>query len=188
MNAVTPSLIFDCARLEAVFNRCFSESENTRLIGGAVEPLFQPANSNQSANLLFFREDYFASALHEIAHWCIAGAERRKQLDFGYWYAPEGRDDDEQMSFEQVEVKPQALEWYFSKACDYPFRISVDNFGVNGELPDTSHFRRMLVAQALHWQQTALPMRAMQFFNALVKEFETKLKVSALQFDPEAVA
>ncbi|MEP5566618.1 MAG: elongation factor P hydroxylase, partial [Halioglobus sp.] len=183
-----PSKGFDCARLEAVFDRCFADSENTRLIGGAAEPFYQPATIDQPINLLYFREDYFASALHEIAHWCIAGAERRKQLDFGYWYAPEGRSDDEQKSFEQVEVKPQALEWYFSSACHYPFRISVDNFGASGELPDTSQFRCDLVAQALYWQETLLPERALQFFNALAKEFETDIDVDVLEFDAEAVA
>ncbi len=38
------------------------------------------------------RTDFFASALHEISHWCVAGKARREQVDFGYWYCPDGRD------------------------------------------------------------------------------------------------
>ncbi|MEP4147967.1 MAG: elongation factor P hydroxylase [Halioglobus sp.] len=188
MGAVAPSQGFECFRLEEVFNRCFADSQNTRLVGGAAEPLFQPAAADQMINLLFFREDYFASALHEIAHWCIAGLERRKQLDFGYWYAPEGRSENEQKTFEAVEVKPQALEWFFSMACNYPFRISVDNFGIGGELPDTLRFRRDVAAQARYWQQKGLPPRAMRFFDALVKEFDTGVEMGKLQFDAEALA
>lgn len=188
MGAIYPSQEFECSRLEALFNRCFADSQNTRLVGGAAEPLFQPAAADQATNLLFFREDYFASALHEIAHWCIAGAERRKQQDFGYWYAPEGRSENEQKAFEAVEVKPQALEWCFSLACNYPFQISVDNFGSGGELPDTLQFRLDVAAQARYWQQNVLPVRAMRFFEALVKEFDTGAEMGKLQFDAEALA
>ncbi|MEH6587842.1 MAG: elongation factor P hydroxylase [Halioglobus sp.] len=180
--------LFDCARLESVFRHCFAESENIRLVGGAAEPLYQPAEDNRVMNLLFFREDYFASALHEISHWCIAGTERRRQLDFGYWYAPEGRNQQEQQAFESVEVKPQALEWYFSFACGYPFRISVDNFGVAGVAPDTSHFRHSVVTQAKAWQKTGLPARATQFFEALSEEFNARADIAKIHFDAEALA
>lgn len=53
----------------------------------------------------------FNSALHEISHWTIAGKERRLLADLGYWYAPDGRTREQQALFEQVEVKPQAIEW-----------------------------------------------------------------------------
>src|SRR3546814_2809228 len=49
-----------------------------------------------------------------VAHWCLAGAARRRQDDYGYWYAADGRDLEQQHLFEQVEVKPQALELLFS--------------------------------------------------------------------------
>jgi len=55
------------------FNRCFVQS-HTKLVGGASEPLYEPGK--QEARV-YFREDYASSALHEIAHWCIAGADRR---------------------------------------------------------------------------------------------------------------
>ena len=101
---------YDSRRLEEVFNRCFLLTENTRLVGGSAEPLYRPAGDGQEQHLLYYREDYFASALHEVAHWCIAGEARRQLVDFGYWYAPEGRDSQQQRAFESVEVKPQALE------------------------------------------------------------------------------
>ena len=188
MTVAAAGLRFDCSRLVAVFDACFGVTENTSLVGGAEEPLYQPADQSQPRNLLYFREDYFASALHETAHWCIAGAERRKQVDFGYWYAPEGRSAEQQRAFEAAEVKPQALEWIFSLACGYRFRISVDNFGDEGELVDSSRFRHALVAQAIHWQRVGLPPRAAVFFTALAREFGTGLTLAEARFDPGALA
>ncbi len=113
--------------LERLFHGCFFEKYNTVLVGNAEEPLYQPTITNVSANQIFYRYDYFASALHEIAHWCIAGEKRRTQVDYGYWYAPDGRNPQQQTEFEQLEVKPQALEWAFSLAANVPFRVSIDN-------------------------------------------------------------
>lgn len=177
--------VFDSRRLETVFNDCFSATENTRLLGGADEPLYRPAAVGLEQHLLFYREDYFASALHEVSHWCIAGPKRRQQLDFGYWYAPEGRSAGQQRAFEKVEVKPQAMEWFFSKACGYRFRVSIDNFNdATGELPDTILFRRELLAQARRWQRSRLPERADRFYRALCAEFGTSLRAHQLEFDP----
>jgi elongation factor P hydroxylase len=163
-------------RLEQVFDNCFLVAENTRLVGGAQEPLYQPASEPGGVHLLHYREDYFASALHEIAHWCIAGSQRRRLPDFGYWYAPEGRSHRQQKAFEAVEVKPQALEWFFSQACGYAFRVSVDNLDpVTGALPDTSAFREQVKTQAEHWQRCGLPARAHTYFMALAAEFNTGL-------------
>ncbi len=36
--------------------------------------------------------------------------------DLGYWYAPDGRIEEQQALFEQVEIKPQAIEWLFAKS------------------------------------------------------------------------
>ena len=176
MSVAANATLYDCARLAAVFRECFGHSENTELRGGADEPLYLPAGAEQSSNLLYFREDYFASALHEIAHWCIAGAERRKRVDFGYWYAPEGRSSQQQKAFEAVEIKPQALEWYFAKACGYRFQVSVDNLDPDtGALPDTHHFRERVLLQARFWLDEGLPPRAGQFFDALSGAFGTRL-------------
>lgn len=167
-------------RLEAVFAACFASRLQTRLEGGAEEPLYQPAQSPEQANVIYYRADYFASALHEIAHWCIAGTERRKLVDFGYWYAPEGRTAAQQHAFEAVECKPQAMEWLFARACGSHFKLSADNLDANsGSIPDASGFRRQVYQQALVWQQ-ALPQRAAEFYQGLCREFGTTTTVEKL--------
>lgn len=174
---------FHSERLERVFAGCFAEKLHTRLRGGADEPLYQPALEQGNPHVLYYRADYFASALHEVAHWCIAGAARRLQVDFGYWYAPDGRSGAAQQAFEVVESKPQALEWYFAKACGYRFRVSADNLeGVSGELPDVSGFRRQVYEQALGWQRDGLPGRAAEFFYGLSREFNTRVIPEKLHF------
>src|SRR3990167_9984648 len=106
----------DCQDLIEIFNGLFEQSEATTLIGGSDEPMYLPADQDNPFNRVIFTYDYYASALHEIAHWCLAGDARRKQVDYGYWYFPEGRTAEQQMLFENAEVKPQALECIFSQA------------------------------------------------------------------------
>ena len=161
---------FHADTLERLFARCFADSHSTRLRGGAAEPLYKPAASGNGEHTIYYREDYFASALHEVAHWCIAGPERRKQLDFGYWYTPDGRSPEQQQAFERVEYKPQALEWLFSLACGYPFTVSVDNLEGYSQ-PDTRAFRRAIFEQAQYWRQCGLPARAQTYFLALSCHF-----------------
>jgi len=171
-------------RLERIFAACFLESCCTRLAGGAREPLYQPAEKAGGLHLLWYRDDYFASALHEAAHWCIAGERRRQMPDFGYWYAPDGRDSAQQAAFEAVEAKPQALEWLFSLACGYRFRISVDNLSLTRDCePDNEPFRRAVLARARAWQRDGLPARAAILFRALAREFDTGLQCEALKLE-----
>lgn len=118
--APAATVSFRSRRLEAAFAACFARDYNTRLLGGADEPVYIPAGEDWAAGAtayhrLYYREDYFASALHEVAHWCIAGRERRLRRDFGYWYAPDGRDAARQAAFQRVEVAPQALESCFAR-------------------------------------------------------------------------
>jgi elongation factor P hydroxylase len=174
---------FEPGRLERSFSDCFSRRWRTRLVGGADEPWYQPAADQRGFHLLCYRSDYFASALHETAHWCIAGERRRQLPDFGYWYAPDGRNPEQQLAFEAVEAKPQALEWLFSLACGYRFRISVDNLGAPGGVPDTEPFRRQVVSAALLWQGRGLPARANLFFEALVREFGTGCQLRDLDLN-----
>jgi len=171
--------------LEQVFARCFEDRWNTRLRGGACEPYYEPSSNPQVQASLFYREDFFASALHEIAHWCIAGSKRRQLPDFGYWYAPQGRSAKEQANFEAVECKPQALEWIFSRACNYPFRPSIDNVQDDGELPKTNSFKQGIAEQAMRWQFAGLPDRAMIFFTALSELYGNSVAFAALKFDAD---
>lgn len=174
---------FHAARLERVFDDCFAASCNTRLCGGADEPLYQPAVTSAAYHVLYYRGDYFASALHEIAHWCIAGAQRRQQLDFGYWYVPESRSTDQQCAFEAVECKPQALEWFFSRACTYRFQVSADNPDLASlGMLNTAAFQHGVLEQALAWQKAGLPARAAAFYGALCREFGTATVAAQLDF------
>lgn len=151
--------------LEHIFKTCFFESYQTVLCGGANEPLYEPKQTEQEPNRIYYRYDYFASALHEIAHWCIAGEARRKLVDFGYWYAEDGRNAQQQADFEKVEIKPQAIEWAFSIACAKPFRVSIDNLlaGANNEQVFTCNVEQQLKT----YEKTGFPQRAGQFIQAL---------------------
>jgi len=160
--------------LETLFKQCFYKDYQTLLIGGADEPLYRPATSDDMPHCLFYRADYFASALHEIAHWCIAGAKRRQQEDWGYWYCPDGRSPEQQRAFESVEVKPQAVEWMLSVAAGAPFRISSDNLlGSGNKIEEGGTFKSAVVAQVQCYRQGALPSRAQQFFLALSEHYGT---------------
>lgn len=180
---------FSAARLERVFDRSFGRQWHTRLQGGAQEPLYQPATGDNEQHVVFYRADYFASALHEVAHWCIAGDRRRLLPDYGYWYAPDGRNQQQQQAFEAVEYQPQALEWWFSQACAYRFYISVDNLdGSGGGEADTSAFARRISAQAQQWQRQGLPARAQLFFDGLRQEFGAGGSPAELDFSLDALA
>ena len=161
--------------ISAVFTDNFFKTENTQLIGGADEPLYTPSLITEKPHQLFFRENFVSSALHEIAHWCIAGKERRLQPDFGYWYQPDGRTVDEQAKFEAMEVKPQALEWIFSNACAQKFTPSADNLNAfDTQKSDDTAFKQALVQQAQDWcKSQQLPPRAKIFIKALTNEFDT---------------
>ena len=162
-------LAHDADDLIYLFNQTFLEQTKTRLIGGANEPLYQPSNPWSDSHCIYFSHDYFASALHEVAHWCIAGAARRKQVDYGYWYQPDGRDPQQQQQFEQVEKKPQALEWIFSCAAGYPFQLSVDNLGGSATASDS--FRLGVWHQVKTYCQYGLPERGQQFAAVLKQHF-----------------
>ncbi|MCW8196642.1 elongation factor P hydroxylase [Proteobacteria bacterium 005FR1] len=155
--------------LVEVFNRVFSHSHRTLLVAGGDEPLYTPARDDSSHHLIVFTRDYFASALHEVAHWCIAGPERRQLDDYGYWYAPDGRDQQQQRAFEQVEVKPQALEWIFSRSAGFRFRLSADNLDGNGGISQA--FKEAVWRQAQDYCQLGLPERAGRFAAALADAF-----------------
>ncbi|WP_293613785.1 elongation factor P hydroxylase [Porticoccus sp.] len=165
------TVIFDprTCQLMGVFNDLFADSCNTLLSGGGEEPVYLPAEGVDDCHQLIFRQDYFSSALHEIAHWCIAGEQRRQRVDFGYWYRPDGRSVNEQSAFEQVEIKPQALEWIFSVAAGQRFQISADNLSADVGASDA--FAAAVADQAQSWCVGCLPMRAALFAASLSEMF-----------------
>lgn len=118
-----------------------------------------------------------ASALHEVAHWCIAGKDRRAMEDFGYWYSPDGRTIMDQSKFELAEVKPQALEWMFSVACGKSFHVSADNLNSDTSVANDKQFKLAVVDQAQQWCLSGrLPIRGLQFLEALMNHYDIDAK------------
>ncbi len=164
-----------------IFEECFFASHNTRLIRGEDEPVYIPANDSQPFHAIFFAYGYFSSGLHEISHWLVAGPERRLKEDFGYWYVPDGRNAEQQRLFEQVEVKPQAIEWILSQAAGIRFRVSTDN--LNGELKDSSSFKENIYCQVKRYCCDGLPQRVAILRDALCVFYGTPLTLSVSDFE-----
>ena len=149
-------------KLVSLFDAAF-ERENTVLRGGASEPFYQPG----MPSVIYFRENFGRSALHEVAHWCVAGKYRRTLDDYGYWYAPDGRNPRQQAAFYGVEVRPQALERVFCEALSIPFQVSVDNLSITLSDPAISHFARAVDAERRRLRISGLPVRGAVFLEAL---------------------
>lgn len=166
--------------LITLFSNTFDEQFNTRLVKGGDEPIYLPANDNCAYHQIIFAHGYFSSALHEISHWCVAGEARRKLEDFGYWYVPDGRNEIQQKSFENVEIVPQAIEWAFNAAANKKFSVSSDN--LNGFEADTDGFTKKVHAQVIVFLENGFPKRAQQFIDALAKFYQTNLPLNANMF------
>ncbi|WP_088332291.1 elongation factor P hydroxylase [Lacimicrobium sp. SS2-24] len=154
-----------------LFDGQFAGSYNTRLIKGTDEPVYLPADDHCPYHRIVFAHGFYASALHEIAHWCLAGSRRRQLQDYGYWYCPDGRDASQQAAFEQVEIKPQAIEWAFCLAAAKTFRVSTDN--LDGAEPDREGFTRNVQAQLNNYLKHGFPARAQQFIRVLQEFYKT---------------
>jgi hypothetical protein len=163
------SVSLSAAALCDLFDTLFLPTENTCLLAGGEEPVYLPADAGATPARIVFRHDYVASALHEIAHWCIAGPARRALVDYGYWYAPDGRGPAEQQAFEELEARPQAIEWIFSLACALPFRPSIDN--LDGAPVDVRGFAARIAREAESFCRAGLPPRAARFRDALAERF-----------------
>ena len=148
---------------------------------GDEEPIYLPADENRPYHAIFFAHGFFASALHECSHWLIAGEERRKLIDFGYWYAPDGRTKEQQELFQKVEVKPQAIEWILSVAAGHPFQISLDN--LNGSELDTASFKLAIHQQIKTYCEQGLAERTETLRLALCDFYKTKRVLKIEDFD-----
>ena len=151
--------------LITLFNQCFELEYNTRLVKGGDEPIYLPADETRPYHAIYFANGFFSSALHECAHWFIAGESRRQQIDFGYWYEPDGRTIEQQRLFQRLEVKPQAIECMLSLACGFRFQVSIDN--LNGHEVDTEGFKEAVKQQVHHYTEQGLPKRAERFRKVL---------------------
>lgn len=168
------------SELRSIFHACFFEQFNTILKGNALEPLYSPSEEVNGLHTIYYRHDYFSSALHEIAHWCIASSARRQQIDYGYWYSPDGRTPAQQEAFEHVEVKPQAIEWAFSIACDIPFHVSIDNldahqhYSAQALAEQQLRFTQSVYQQLQRLVESGFNPRTSVFLSALHKFYNTK--------------
>jgi elongation factor P hydroxylase len=154
-----------------LFNGVFTETENTVLLRGGHEPIYIPAKNTLQHHQIVFAHGYFASALHEISHWCIAGKQRRLLEDYGYWYSPDGRDVEQQAEFEKVEVNPQAIEWAFCCVSAKPFNVSTDN--LNAAAVDPHVFQDAVKQQVLFYLAHGFPPRAALFIDVLQDFYKT---------------
>ncbi|SHO55877.1 Elongation factor P hydroxylase [Vibrio quintilis] len=162
----------DYQDLIRIFDQTFYESCQTRLESGDDEPIYLPADHQVNYHRIVFAHGFFASALHEIAHWCVAGPERRLLEDFGYWYEPDGRTEAMQQAFEQVEIRPQAYEWIFSECAGFPFSVSCDNLDGDFE-PDRLGFMQKVHDEVLLILSSGLPARVRMFADALRDFYHT---------------
>ncbi len=163
-----------------VFNNTFLAEYNTELLLGADEPIYHPADEHYPRHRIIFARGFYASALHEVAHWCIAGAKRRLLEDYGYWYEPDGRDFITQKAFENVEIKPQAVEWILAASCGFSFQVSCDN--LSGIEPDRAAFTQKVRAQVLIYLTEGMPIRAQSYSDALRAFYQcAPLKVDDFQ-------
>jgi elongation factor P hydroxylase len=174
------SMLHKYQDLIQIFDDTFYRQYNTRLIKGGDEPFYQPANENCAYHQIIFARGFYASAFHEIAHWCQAGKERRLLEDFGYWYIPDGRNEQQQKKFEQVEVIPQAIEWAFNVAAQKKFHVSSDN--LDGFQADNKGFKKKVFAQVSIYLLQGFPPRAQQFIEALAQFYQTPLPLTLAQF------
>lgn len=153
--------------IQTVFHSLFLQAYETELVNAGEEPLYVPKSAHYRRHRIYFARGFWSSALHEIAHWCLAGSQRRQLRDYGYWYVGEGRDASRQLAFEQVEVRPQALEWLFTSVLSADFFCSFDNFGVQTE--SARRFRQAVREQALAYLAEGLPRRAQMFLSRLLQ-------------------
>ncbi len=164
-------MIHDIDDLILLFDGVFADRYRTRLVRGEDEPIYLPADGRHDHHRIVFAHGFFASALHEISHWCIAGKERRLLEDYGYWYLPDGRNAQEQQAFENAEIAPQALEQLFTQACGRTFHVSVDNLGGEVEV-DRDAFAQRVAARAQRYLAEGLPQRANAFYLALARYYQ----------------
>ena len=137
------------------------------MVGGGSEPIYLPGRSAAKSRLIY-RADYASSALHEAAHWCIAGSARRAQIDFGYRYTPPPRHKTEQKRFYKSEERVQALEWIFSDASQVEFHPSADN--LEAEVGDFYQQLKIAKHNTARWLNSVAGFRARVLVSFLASD------------------
>ena len=144
-------------------NAYIRSRHETLIVGGGREPLYQPPVGGSPAIIRYTR-DYAQSVLHEVAHWCLAGDERRMLEDYGYWYHPPPRTPTQQAAFFAVEERVQALESLFATACGLRFHVSADQPGT-----DVVAFAASVRRRAARWRRAGLTGRPAEIHALLLR-------------------
>jgi elongation factor P hydroxylase len=160
-----------CAR----FNTGPGLRYGARLEGGAPEPLYEPATPRTPARICY-RLDYAQSALHELAHWCLAGPKRRALTDYGYWYVPPPRTADQRARFFEVESRVQGFEALLADLAGVRFHVSLDDPGA-----DAGDFAERVRQANAAWRASArsagaLPARTVAVLVALEPHWRARLE------------
>ncbi len=108
------------------FNRTFNRSHRVLCLGAAQDPSYDPGTPGGYA-ILRYRQDFAASVLHEVAHWCLASGEQRQLVDLGLHYIPPPRCSQAREVFFKSELPVQALESVFAAAAGLMFQVSADD-------------------------------------------------------------
>jgi elongation factor P hydroxylase len=151
-------------RLIALLNNEYLGQFNTQIIGGFDEPFYKASVVGEPAEIQY-SYDFIRSALHELSHWCVAGEERRKLDDYGYWYAADGRNQQQQDEFFKLEVRPQTIEWAFSIICGVNFEASVDN--LNNSVLGVDEFKNNLVNKMNKYIAVGFGIRVTEIINLI---------------------
>jgi len=171
--------------LITIFEQLFKASQQTVLVKGGDEPIYLPQDDEHSHHRVIFARGFYASALHEISHWLVAGSARRLLEDFGYWYCPDGRDQAKQLEFEAVEVKPQAIEWALCLACGVEFNVSSDN--LNGWQSDRFVFQDKVYSRLCDLISGGFNTRTIELIEALQTFYQTApITISSIGYTPHA--
>lgn len=178
--ALDPAGIAD-AFADAFAGPAADPADRARLVAGGDEPVFLPAGRGRPVGEVVWARGLAQSCLHEAAHWLRAGRARRRLVDYGYWYLPDGRDAEAQARFERLEAEVQALEWILSAVAGVPFAISCDNLARPEPSPD---FRAAIAAAARRRLAVGLDGRCARLVQAL--RARSGLPLPAPPEDPEA--
>lgn len=176
------SKAFNYQDLIQIFENTFLTDFNTQLVCGDDEPIYLPADNHNPQHRIIFAHGFYASALHEVAHWLVAGEQRRLLEDYGYWYEPDGRTALQQAEFEKVEIVPQAIEWAVALSCGFKFDVSADN--LSGIEIDRLAFKHKVYDQVLGYLEKGFSVRTTQLIATCSYFYQTpKLTKSMFSYN-----
>lgn len=159
-----------CEELAALFNMVFEGSEQTVLIATDDEPHYLPKGDDRLDYRIFYTRDSYTSLMHEVAHWCRAGVDRRQLPDYGYWYQAGNRLPPAQQLYVQSESKTQALEWIFCVAAGLRLQIIPENQPHSFE--PSPEFKRSIYDAALNYLRRGLSDRSERFKQTLLSHYQ----------------